>query len=227
MRAREVMSTPVVTVYRDAPLKEIAETMAKHHISGVPVVERDDRLCGIISESDFLTKLEYGTPEEGTRFGLFDRLASTLGATPKLHARTAEELMTDQVVTAGPEVTLRELVHLMTTRAVNRVPIVEGGRVVGIVTRADILKTLARPDEAVSQEVRWSLQHDLWIDPADITVTTRNGIVTLAGMVETRADADLAKRWAATIAGVVDVDAVGLRYRTDDRKVRGFTDLLR
>jgi CBS domain-containing protein len=227
MRTREIMSTPVVTVYRDTPLKEVAELMTAHHISGVPVVDRDDRLCGIISESDFLTKLEYGTPGHGNHFGLFDRLANTLGATPKLHARTAEELMTDQVVTASPDTTLRELVHLMTSRAVNRVPVVEAGRVVGIVTRTDIVKTLARPDEAVSQEVRWSLQHDLWIDPADVAVSTRNGIVTLAGIVETRADADLAKRWAASIAGVVDVDASGLRFRTDTRKVRGFTDLLR
>ncbi len=227
MRAREIMSTPVITVYRDTPLKEVAETMATHHISGVPVLDRDGRLCGIISESDFLIKLEYGALRDENRLGFLDRLADKLGATPKPHARSAGELMTEQVVTAGPDTVLREVVHLMTSRAVNRLPVVDGTRVIGIITRTDILSTLARPDDAISQEVRWRLQHDLWIDPTSVTVVTRNGVVALGGMVETRVDAELATRWAAAVAGVVDVDASGLRYHFDDRRARGFTDRLR
>ncbi len=227
MRAREIMSTPVITVYRDTALKEVAETMATRHISGVPVVERDGRLCGIISESDVLIKLEYAALRDENRLGLLDRLADKLGAVPKPHARTAGELMTVDVITAGPDATLREVVHLMTSRAVNRLPIVEGTRVIGIITRADVLRILARPDDAITQEVRWRLQHDLWIDPKTVTVVTQNGVVTLGGMVETRVDAELAARWAATVAGVVDVDAVGLRYHIDDHSVRAFTDRLR
>src|SRR5579883_2800089 len=146
---------------------------------------------------------------------------------PKPHARSAGELMTEQVVTAGPDTVLREVVHLMTSRAVNRLPVVDGTRVIGIITRTDILSTLARPDDAISQEVRWRLQHDLWIDPTSVTVVTRNGVVALGGMVETRVDAELATRWAAAVAGVVDVDASGLRYHFDDRRARGFTDRLR
>jgi CBS domain-containing protein len=115
---------------------------------------------------------------------------------------------------------VRELIHLMTSHGVNRIPIAESGRVIGIVTRADILRTLVRPDTAITEEVRWRLLHDLWIDPTGLVITTRDGIVTIAGEVPTRSEAELVKHWTAATEGVVDVDALGLRYRTDDRLVK-------
>lgn len=228
MRARELMSTPVVTVTPEASLKKVAERMVAHRVSGVPVVDHSGRLVGIISESDLVSKLEYGEKGQGL-VGLLDQLAHAVGADRKLHARTAAELMTSGVVTGGPDASVRELIHLMTNHIVNRIPIVESGRVIGIVTRADILRTLVRPDAAITEDVRYRLLHDLWIDPTGLVISTRDGIVTIAGEVTTRSEAELVKHWAAATEGVVDVDARGLRHRTDDRRIelpsgRGWQD---
>jgi CBS domain-containing protein len=228
MRARELMSTPVVIVSPEANLKEVAERMVAHRVSGVPVVDHSGRLVGIISGSDLVSKLEYEENGQGL-VGLLDHLAHAVGADRKLHARTAAELMTPGVVSAAPDASVRELVHLMTSHGVNRIPIVETGRVIGIVTRADILRTLVRPDTAITEDVRWRLIHDLWFDPTGLTISTRDGIVTIAGEVPTRSEAELVKHWAMATEGVVDVDARGLRYRADDRHIalpagRGWPD---
>ncbi len=127
--------------------------------------------------------------------------------------------MTTRVVSAGPEASFRELLHLMTIHDINRIPIVENGRVIGIVTRADILRALARPDAAITEDARWRLLHDLWIDTNALDITTRSGIVTISGEVGTRFEAELVRHWVAAIEGVVDVDARGLRYRIDDRHI--------
>jgi CBS domain-containing protein len=184
MRARELMSTPVVTVYPETPLKEVAEIMAAHQISGVPVVDRDGRLLGIVSESDFIARME--TPR---RRGFPRRLLQGAMAPSRLSGRTASDLMTAPVVTAGPEARMRDLVHLMTAHDVNRLPIVDEGRVVGLVTRADILRVLARSDAAITEEVLWRLVHEFWIDTETVDVTTREGVVTIAGSLDTRRDA--------------------------------------
>jgi CBS-domain-containing membrane protein len=218
MRAREVMSTPVVTVPPEAALKDVAKLMATHNVSGVPVLDQVGRLVGIVSESDVLTKLEYGEQGRGL-LGLLDQLAHGAGADRKLHAHTAADLMTTRVISAGPETSFRELLHLMTIHDVNRLPIVEGGRVIGIVTRADILRIMTRPDAAITKDARWRLLHDLWIDTEALTITTRGGIVTISGEVGTRSEAELVKHWVAVMEGVVDVDARALQYRIDDRHI--------
>jgi CBS domain-containing protein len=218
MRARELMTTPVVVVPPEASVKEVAERMVANRVSGVPVVDRFDHLVGIISESDLVSKLEYQEKGQGL-VGLLDHLAQALGEDRKLHAKTAAELMTPLVVTAGPDASVRELIHLTSTRHVNRIPIVESGRVIGIITRADILRTLVRPDSAITEDVRWRLLHELWIDPTGLTISTQDGIVTIAGEVPTRSEAELIRHWTAATEGVVDVDTRNLRYRADDRRI--------
>ncbi len=216
MRARELMSTPVVTVFPEANLKEVAECLVAHRVSGVPVVDHFGRLVGIISESDLVSKLEYEDKGQGL-VGLLDHLAHAVGADRKLRARTAAELMTSGVVTTGPDASVREMIHLMTSHGINRIPIVESGRVIGIVTRADILRTLIRPDAAITEDVRWRLLHELWIDPTVLAISTLDGTVTISGEVATRSEAELIKHWVASTEGVVGIEAQGLRYRIDDR----------
>lgn len=154
-------------------------------------------------------------------------LAHATGADRKFMARTVGELMAAAVKAAGPDATVRELIHLMNTYQINRVPIVEAGRMLGIVTRADVLRALTRPDAAITEEVRWRLEHDLWIDLKDMQVSTEGGLVTLAGDVETRTDAELATRWAGATDGVVAVDSSRLHYRIDDGRLKVQTDRLR
>jgi CBS domain-containing protein len=218
MRARELMSTPVITVRPEATLKEVAAQMATHRVSGVPVVDESGGLVGVIAESDILAKLEYGQKGRGL-VGLLDALTHAVGADRKSQAHIAADLMTTHVITAGPEASVRELVHLMAYHHVNRIPIVESSRVIGIITRADILRMMARPDTAITEDARWRLLHDLWVDTTPLNITTHGGIVTVSGVVGTWSEAELVKRWIGTIEGVVDVDARALRYRIDDRHI--------
>ncbi|HLW46520.1 MAG TPA: CBS domain-containing protein [bacterium] len=229
MRARELMSTPVVTIYPDASLKDLAEVMVTHRVSGVPVVDRAGMLLGVVSESDVMAKIE-GAIAEQTEVGvprLITALAKALNSTPKSKARSVANLMTTRVVSAGPDATVQELVHLMIAYDINRIPIVEAGRLLGIVTRADVLRTFVRPDAAIETDLRWRIAHELWISPEALKISCRNGIVTLAGTVETHADAELVRRWAAKIEGVVGVEDRDLRYAVDERRIPVRTDSLR
>lgn len=229
MRARELMSTPVVTIHPEASLKDLAELMVAHQVSGVPVVDRGGVLMGVVSESDVMEKIEGAAAEEAEAGlpRLLTVLAKALDGSSKPTARTVADLMTTRVVTAGPETTVQELVHLMITYDINRIPIVEAGRLVGIVTRADILRTMVRPDAAIETDLRWRIAHELWIDPEALQISCRNGVVTLAGTVDTHADAELVRRWAAKTEGVVGVDDRDLRYAIDERRIPVRTESLR
>jgi CBS domain-containing protein len=219
MRARELMSSPVVTVSPDTPLKEVAELMLSRRVSGLPVVDGGDHLVGIISESDFLPKLEQAQRAD-THPNLLSRLTHMAGPDHALEARSAGDLMTSRVIAAEPEAEVREVVHLMVTHKVNRVPIVERGHLVGIVTRADLLRTLTRDDAAITEEAESRLTHDLWIEPGRVRITTQRGVVTVKGEVDSRSDAMLLQQWFTSIVGVVAIDTSNLRYRLDDRHIK-------
>ncbi|HKX18766.1 MAG TPA: CBS domain-containing protein [bacterium] len=229
MRARELMSTPVVTIRPEASLKELAELMIAHQVSGVPVVDRGGGLAGVVSESDVMEKIEGAAVEDAERgmTRLLTVMSKALDGSSKPTARTVADLMTARVVTAGPDATVQQLVHLMITYDVNRIPIVETGRLVGIVTRADILRTMVRPDAAIETDLRWRIAHELWIDPEALRISCRNGVVTLAGTVDTHADAELLRRWAARTEGVVGVEDRDLSYAIDERRIPVRTDRLR
>jgi CBS domain-containing protein len=226
MRARELMTTPVITATPEMTVKEAADLMARHRVSGVPVTDRYGHLVGVVSQSDLLERME-PRDRTGGVVGLLDRVAHATGADRKFSAGTVGELMTTAVRTAGPDATVRELTHLMNTYQINRVPIVEARQLLGIVTRADVLRALTRSDASISEEVRWRLEHDLWIDLKHMEVSTADGVVTLAGEVDTRTDAELAARWAGATDGVVAVDSSRLHYRIDDGRVKIRTDRLR
>jgi CBS domain-containing protein len=216
--ARDVMSAPVVTARADTPLKELAALLTTYRISGVPIVDDGGRVVGIVSESDFLTKLRHAEKHSGIR-GTLERLADPEGER-KSGARVASELMTSPAITADAGATVRDVVGLMTTHKVNRVPVVDGENLVGIVTRADVLRTFMRTDAAVTEDVRRRLVHDLWFDNDLLSISTENGIVRIQGEVDKRSDVSMVERWATATDGVVGVDIGQLRYRLDDRRIK-------
>jgi CBS domain-containing protein len=216
--AREIMTSPVITVGPDTPFRNVAAIMLDRGISGVPVVDDDGRLLGIVTEADLLYKEEVPQPQPALIpwHGSSLRLERIVDRHKKATGLTVGELMTENVVTATEETSAHELAHLMLTRGINRIPIVRAGRVVGIVTRADVLKLFTRSDEALLITVKETLTHDLWIDPKGLTITCINGLVTIAGEVDRHTDRDLVIRWIKTIDGVVGVNADRLDYRIDD-----------
>jgi CBS domain-containing protein len=214
MRVRDVMTRDVLTARVDTRLKAVAELLAAQRISGLPVVDNRDRLVGVVSEGDILLK-ELG-PQRG---GLLGRFGHVPVAEQKLAAHTAGEAMTAPAVSVSEDAPVHEAASLMVERAVNRLPVVDvEGALVGIVTRADLVRSFARPDEEIAREIRADvLLGTLWIDPSEVDVQVENGEVVLAGQVETRGTAELAALFARRVLGVVEVRS-RLGWRHDDSR---------
>jgi CBS domain-containing protein len=211
MKLEELMTKDVLAVSPERSLKEVAELLARNRISGVPVVDAERRVIGVVSEADIVEK-EAGEEHRG----LLSWIASGRRP-PKLEARTVGEAMTAPPLTASPGQDVAEAARLMTERQVNRLPIVNvQGELVGIVTRADLVRAFVRSDGEIARELRDDvILGALWIDPTPIDVSVSDGGVTLAGEVETKADAQLVERLAARVPGVVSVHSQ-LRWRVDE-----------
>lgn len=207
-----VMTRQVVTVLPQATYKEVVERMTAHCVSAVPVVDADRRLQGIISEADVLLKEERPPHRPG------GPLLDPHGEAARAEARTAAALMTAPAITVRPETTLREAARLMHHRHVKRLPVVDGdGRLVGIVSRADLLLPFLREDQSIEGEVRDQVVHEtLMLDPDSVTVTVQGGVVRLEGEVESRSLAGILARLVSGVEGVVGVDS-RLTWRLDDR----------
>jgi len=138
MKAGEVMTTGAATVRPDAPLLEAARLMIQHQISGLPVVDAEDRLVGLVTENDFLRSGENGQPR------LIDMLAKAGTDQDELNLRRVDDLMTREPITISAEMPLEDVIALMLKHAVRRLPVVADGKVVGIVSRANLLRALLR-----------------------------------------------------------------------------------
>jgi CBS domain-containing protein len=211
MKVRDVMTTEVIAVAPDASLKEVAQQLSRHGISGVPVTDEKRRVVGVVSETE-IVRAEVG---DGREPGLLGRMLLGLRL-PKLDGRTAGEAMTSPPINVSPEVDLADAARLMTERRVNRLPVVAGdGTLMGIVTRADLVRAFVRSDEEIERELREDVVLDtLWIDPADLWISVQGGEVRLAGKVDTKADAQLLEHFASRVPGVVSVHST-LRWRID------------
>jgi CBS-domain-containing membrane protein len=209
-----VMTTDVVTVGPQTSYKEVVERLRDRRVSAVPVVDAERRVVGIVSEADLLLKEERPDARPG------GPLADPHGDAAKALARNAAALMTAPVVTARPEATLTEVARLMHRKHVKRLPVVDpDGRLVGIVSRADLLQVFLRSDESIAHEVREDVLHQtLVIDPMAVTVAVADGVVRLDGEVETRSLALITARLVRAVEGVVAVES-RLRWRVDDSHV--------
>ena len=219
--AREIMSSPVVSVGPDTPVRALVDLMLRSRISGLPVVDADQRVVGIVTESDLLEKEDRPAPEPPliSWHGRSLRLERLLGRYRKATGTTAREIMTQNIVTAGEETEARELAHLMLRHEINRILILRDGRLAGIVTRADVLKVFLRSDESVVEAVRQALARELFIDPAPLALTCTGGVVTIAGTVDRHSDQALVAKWIRSVDGVVAVRTDDLAYRIDDLAV--------
>ncbi len=205
MRVVDVMTTEVMTVAPEATLKEAARLMVKARVSGLPVVDPDGKLVGIITEADFLAReVERERPR---RHGLLDALFG--GAQHSLaEAETVAEAMTEGVVTIGPDSTLAEAARVMATRDVKRLPVVDGrGLLIGVVSRGDVVAAFTRPDDVIEDEILEDvIRRVLFIDPATVDVTVEEGMVTLGGELPTRTEVRLLEELVRRLDGVVSVE---------------------
>jgi CBS domain-containing protein len=205
MKVRDVMTETVFTVTPDTPLKLVATRMLEYGISGMPVVD-GDRVLGVISETDILFK-ERTAPD---RTGLVDWLVH-YGEDPpqaKLNARTAGQAMTTPAVTIGPNRSVADAAALMLDLGIDRLPVVDGEELIGIVTRTNLVRAFIRNDEEIERDIRDDgLLHRLWLDPEQVQVTVEDGNVVLAGSVDTPEAADSLVAFVERTPGVVSVES--------------------
>jgi CBS domain-containing protein len=206
----DVMTTEVVTVDVNTDFKTCVDMLRANRISAMPVVDVDFVL-GIVSEFDLLLKEEGRDP-----FAHLKRRQSS-----QANARTAGDMMTHPALCIGSGASIADAARLMHKRAVKRLPVVDAhGRLVGIVSRHDLLKSFLRSDESIRREVADDLlARALWIDPGAVTVSVQDGVVAVAGELETKSLADLVTRLAGSVDGVVGVDS-RLGFRLDDTHIK-------
>jgi len=194
MKAADLMTSFVVTMRPDATIEYAAQLMLQYRISGLPVTDSDGAVLGIVTESDLLRRAETGTENRHARWASLliapGRLAQEYVRT---HGRKVAEVMTERVFIVTPETPLADLVALMETKHVKRVPVVDQGRLVGIVSRADVMATLvgllsekpagAATDAEIREKVLAEIDRQPWGPRDGIDVVVTNGVVVLKGMI--------------------------------------------
>jgi CBS domain-containing protein len=202
VKVAEVMNTEVITVGPSARLKDVARLLVEQRISGVPVLDEDGTVLGVVSEADILVK-ERG--RAGTT--LFHRALELDTESEKYGARDAADAMTTPAVTIRPTRSVSEAASLMLERGVNRLPVVDPhGRLVGIVTRADLVRAFVRDDAEIEREIRDDVVlKTCWRSPDRFHLEVRNGEVTLDGRVADADAADMLLRFVERVPGVVNV----------------------
>ncbi len=212
MRAHQIMTPQVITVGADTTIVEAANMMLRHHISGLPVVDAKGRLIGIISEGDFIRRAETATQHERGRWLSFltraDRVAAEF---THEHGRKVGEIMTPDPLTVTEGSPLDQVVQIMETNNVKRLPVMRGGQMVGILTRSDLLAAVANlahavagpsaDDDHIRSEVLAVIRQAPW-RPSRLNITVRDGIVSLNGVIEKENARKAAIVAAENVAGV-------------------------
>ena len=217
---REAMTKKVATVRPDTPLKDVARTLIDSGVSGLPVVNESGVVVGVVSETDFLFKGRGADALPHRRLArLRGESETTRHQVAKLEARTAAEAMTSPAITIAPTASLAAAAALMCERRVNRLPVIEGDRLVGIITRADLVRAYLVSDSELAQTIRDDvLLHSLWLDPASFRVTVRNGEAHVSGQVDRWSTVGILEEAVAIVPGVVSV-TTDLRWSLDDRTI--------
>lgn len=206
MRVDELMTKNVVTVTPATTLKEVASLLIQKGISGLPVVE-GDQLVGVISEADLLVK-EAGPAPRPSRVLEWLLFSDLTGSEAKLEARTAGEAMTAPAITIEPYTSVATAAATMTERGLKRLPVVKDGKLVGIVTRRDIVRAFARSDEEIKREIREDIVRRGFWEPADtVDVSVVDGDVVLSGTVESNVAASGIPHAAQRVPGVVSINS--------------------
>jgi CBS domain-containing protein len=216
---RDVMTTSVLSVPVDAPFAEVARVLFTGGVRAVPVLDDQGRLLGVVSEGDLLATAERGDPVPG-HSGPWQRLLRRRHAADsrRAGATTAGALMTSPVTTIDPDASVAHAARCMRDHRLGWLPVVEeGGRVVGVLGRSDLLRVFCRPDDEIRDEVADEVfGRILLVDPGRVAIEVDRGVVTLTGELDIRADAQMAVRFVERLEGVVAV-VDRLTYRYDER----------
>lgn len=213
MKAADVMTSKVITVEPDAQLQAVAQTLLANRISAMPVVAADGKLVGIISEGDLMRRVESGTERRRSWWlELMTGREALAAEYVKEHSRKVSDVMTREVITVKPETPLGEIATVLERNGIKRVPVVQDSKVVGIISRANLLQALASyrapieagapNDAAIRESVMARINSEPWGRPALINVIVQDGNVELWGIVETQVEKRAVRVAAEVTPGV-------------------------
>ena len=216
-RVADLMTTGVRSVDETASFKQMVELIEQYRISALPVVDGQRRVLGVVSEADLLLKEDRVDLREHHVFESHRRREER----GKASGTTARELMSSPPVTIGPEAHVRDAAKLMHDRRIKRLPVVDGdGRLVGVISRSDLLRVFLRSDDEIRREIFEDvIQRTMLLDAPALVISVAGGVVTATGEVDRKSDARILTRLSSAVAGVVAVEG-HIRYRYDDEKGR-------
>jgi len=200
VKAADVMATNVITVREDTPVSKIAEVLLANRISAVPVVNDKDAVVGIVSEGDLLHRVEAGTERHRSWWlELLTGKEMLAFEFVKSHARKAADVMTRPVISVQPDTPLGDIASLLEKHRIKRVPVVNNGKIVGIVSRANLIQALVSLGHAKTSDasvddltlhsaILEQLRSKPWADPAKVNVVVNNGTVELWGIVDSETE---------------------------------------
>jgi CBS domain-containing protein len=194
MKTMDVMTHCVVSIVPGASIRDAIARMISHQVSGMPVIDADGKLVGIVTESDFLRRAEMHTEAPPRRWLELISRASTADEYARSHGRSVSDVMSTDVITVRPETALAEVVRLMEEHGIKRIPVTEDGRVVGIVSRADLMtalgESLMKPkqpassdDQSIRHQILSEMKRQSWCPVHSLEVKVRNGVVELKGTI--------------------------------------------
>lgn len=217
MNARDVMTKSVFTVRPETSVHDIALLMSQKHVSGLPVVSPDNEVLGIVSESDLLRRVELGTEPKSTLWSsILSRPGDMAAAFSKAHGQTAHDVMSRPVISVSEESDIGEVAATLDKNRIKRVPVVFGGRLVGMIARSDLIRAFAelpaRQGEVhlgsgiIHEAIRDALKQEAWLDTSYVNFTVDHGVVTVTGYVESDKHRDALRVLLAEIPGVDRVE---------------------
>lgn len=210
--AAEVMVTTVARVRPQTPLTQVARLLRERGVTAVPVVDEEEHVLGIVSAMDLAFEREQ---RRRVPAALLDRLARH--GRGKAARSTAADRMSSPVVSVAPEVSLRTAARLLQVHGIHHLPVVADGKLVGMVTRRDLLAAFMRADEQVRRQIVHALEMTFHLTPDQVAVTVHNGVARLEGRVERRSLANELERLAAAAEGVTAVESK-LQWDLDDTR---------
>lgn len=198
MRAKHVMTYPVITATADQTVREVALILSTRHISAVPIVDYSGKLIGLVSEGDLIRRFEIGTQMRRSWWlSIFTSNAKLADEYARAHAKKVLDVMTHDVITVVPGTPLSEIARIFERNRVKRVPVLDNGKLVGIVTRANLVQAIAsapqekRPpleDEELRDRILKHLGKQAWVNPGMLNVTVESATVSLWGMVSSESE---------------------------------------
>lgn len=218
MKAKDIMTSPVITAEPQTPVREIAARLLAHRISGLPVLE-EGRLVGMVSEADLLHRHEIGTDRNATSSAWWLRLFSADRSIPeyiKSHASRARDIMTRDVTTVAPDTPVADIATLLEARGIKRVPVLDRGRLAGIVSRANLVQALATNaglpeapaggDDAIRSRLLAELERQWWWRAVVSNVIVADGVVHYWGTLNAEEERAAARVAAESVPGVRRVE---------------------